>query len=249
MAKIVSITNHKGGVGKTTTSLNLGAALASLGKHTLLIDLDPQANLTQCLGLFEPEKTVGGALEGNYPLPIYQAEERLDIVPASLELAATEDALKNEEEPEYLLRTMIRKHTPSYDFILIDTPPSLGLLTVNSFAAAHTLLIPLQAQFLSFQGLNSLKQVIERAQKTLNKKLRLGGVIITQYDKRKTLNRNVFELAKEQFGNAVLETKIRDNVALAEAPVAGQSIFQYAPKSRGAEDYMSLATELLEKEL
>jgi chromosome partitioning protein len=248
MSKIISISNHKGGVGKTTSVVNIGAGLNKIlpkGKNRiLLIDLDPQANLTQSLGIVNPDRTIYGALRGEYKLEPIEILPGLDLIASTLDLSGAEVELSGEAGREYILKELLDPLRKSYNWILIDTPPSLGLLTINSFVASDEIFIPLQAQYLALQGLAKLTEVIEKIKKRLNKGLRLGGVFITQYDSRKVLNRDVVETIKEHFKDKVFKTKIRDNVALAEAPVKGLDIYRYDPKSYGAEDYKALCKEI-----
>jgi chromosome partitioning protein len=245
MSKVISISNHKGGVGKTTSAINIGAGLNKLKKRVLLIDLDPQANLSQSLGLIEPERNIYGALRGEYKLQPIEILKGLDVIPSTLDLSGAEIEMSGEAGREYILRELIEPIRASYDFILIDSPPSLGLLTINSFTASDEILIPLQAQYLALQGLTKLIEVVDKIKRRLNKELEIGGVFITQYDKRKVLNRDVAETIKTHFKDEVFETMIRDNIALAEAPANGLDIFRYNPKSYGAEDYLSLSKEIL----
>jgi chromosome partitioning protein len=247
MSKVISISNHKGGVGKTTSAINIGAGLNKLGKKVLLIDLDPQANLSQSLGLIDQDRNIYGAIRGEYKLEPISILKGLDLIPSTLDLSGAEVELSGEAGREYILRELIEPLRGSYDFIIIDSPPSLGLLTINSFTASDEILIPLQAQYLALQGLAKLMEVIEKIQKRLNKDLKLGGVIVTQYDNRKVLNRDVVSTIETHFKDEVFKTKIRDNIALAEAPTQGVDIFRYNPKSYGAEDYLSLCKELLIK--
>lgn len=247
MGKILSISNHKGGVGKTTSAINIGAGLNKLGKKVLLIDLDPQANLSQSLGLINQEKTIYGALKGEYKLEPITVLKGLDVIPSTLDLSGAEIELSSEPGREYILKELIDNIKDSYDFIIIDSPPSLGLLTINSFTAADEIIIPLQAQFLAMQGLAKLVEVVEKIKSRLNKGLKVGGVFITQYDSRKVLNRDVNETINEHFKSEVFKTKVRDNIALAEAPAQGLDIFRYNAKSNGAEDYMALAKEILKR--
>lgn len=248
MSKVISISNHKGGVGKTTSTINIGAGLNMLGKTVLLIDLDPQANLSQSLGLVEPERTIYGALRGEYKLQPIEILKGLDVIPSTLDLSGAEVEMSGEAGREYILRELLEPIRASYDYILIDSPPSLGLLTLNSFVASDIVLIPLQAQYLALQGLSKLLEVIDKIKKRLNKDLRVGGVFVTQYDSRKVLNRDVVATIEAHFKDEVFKTKIRDNIALAEAPAQGVDIFRYNPKSTGAEDYLSLSKEILSKQ-
>ena len=245
MSKVISISNHKGGVGKTTSAINIGAGLNKLCKKVLLIDLDPQANLSQSLGLIDQEKNIYGAIRGEYKLQPIKVLKGLDVIPSTLDLSGAEIELSGEAGREYILRELIEPIKKSYDYVIIDSPPSLGLLTINSFTASDEIFIPLQAQYLAIQGLTKLLEVVEKIQKRLNKKLKIGGVFITQYDSRKVLNRDVVTSIKQRFKDEVLKTMIRDNVALAEAPTQGVDIFRYQPKSKGAEDYLALCKEII----
>ena len=244
MSKIIAIANHKGGVGKTTSVVNIGARLANMGKRVLLIDLDPQASLSQSLGVIYPETTIYDSIRGEYPLQPLTIYENLNLVPSDLDLSGAEIELSSQVGREYILKELIQDIKKDYDYILIDSPPSLGLLTVNALTASDEVYIPLQAQFLAMRGLSKLTDVIAQIQKRLNKKLVIGGVFITQFDKRKILNRNVLDTINKYFNNNVLKTSIRDNVALAEAPVQGLDIFRYNPKCYGAEDYRALCREI-----
>lgn len=248
MSKIISISNHKGGVGKTTSTLNIGAALNKLGKKVLLIDLDPQANLSQSLGVVEPALTIYHALKGEeslYNMAPVNIAKGLDLIPSSLDLSGAEIELVGEMAREYILRGQLEPLKTKYDYILIDCPPSLGLLTINALTASDAILIPLQAHYLALQGLAKLTQIIEKISKGLNKGLILGGVFITQFDSRKILNRDVASTIEEHLKEKVFKTKIRENIALAEAPSQGLDVFRYAPKSKGAEDYLKLAKEII----
>jgi chromosome partitioning protein len=247
MSKIISISNHKGGVGKTTSAINIGAGLNKLGKKVLLIDLDPQANLSQSLGLFEPERNIYGALRGEYKLEPLAIVKGLDVIGSTLDLSGAEVEMSGEAGREYILRELIEPIRNNYDYILIDSPPSLGLLTINSFTASDEIFIPLQAQYLALQGLAKLTEVIEKIKKRLNKELSIGGVFITQYDSRKVLNRDVVATIQAHFKDVVFKTIIRDNIALAEAPAQGLDIFRYNAKTNGAEDYLSLSKEIIKR--
>jgi chromosome partitioning protein len=245
MATIITLSNHKGGVGKTTSTLNIGAGLHQLGKKVLLIDLDPQANLTTSAGVTDTKETIYEFLKNvKTPLPI-QVLENLDIVPSSLDLSAAEIELSAETGREYILQEILAPLKQKYDYILIDSPPALGLLTINALTASDKILMPLQAHYLAMKGLSKLMEIIKKIQVRLNKDLVIGGVFITQYDNRKILHRNVAQSIETHFKDILFKTKIRDNIALAEAPVEGKNIFIYAPSSYGAEDYLALCQELL----
>jgi chromosome partitioning protein len=246
MSKVIAISNHKGGVGKTTSTINIGAGLNTLGKRILLLDLDPQANLSQSLGITSPERTIYGALRGLHGLEPVSILPGLDIIPSTLDLSGAEIELSGEAGREFILKDLLEPVRGKYDYILIDSPPSLGLLTINAFTASDLVFIPLQAQYLALQGLAKLVEVIEKIKRRLNPGLGIGGVFITQYDSRKVLNRDVVEAIKSYFPKELFSTYIRDNIALAEAPAQGMDIFRYSPKSNGAEDYLSLSREIAE---
>jgi chromosome partitioning protein len=247
MAIIFSLLNHKGGVGKTTSSINIAAGLAILGKKTLLIDLDPQASLTISLGIPRQPVTIYEAMRGEAELVPFNAKENLDIITSRLELSGAESELLNEAGREYILAELVDGVREDYDFIVIDCPPSLGLLTLNALTASDYVYIPMQTEFLALQGLAKIKQVIDKVRFRLNKQLEIGGVIPTMYDARKVLNRDIVDMIKKYFGDKVFTTMIRDNVALAEAPSMRQDIFGYSPNSPGAEDYLNLCREILER--
>lgn len=244
MSKVISISNHKGGVGKTTSAINIGAGLNILGKKVLLVDLDPQANLSQSLNLTDQERTIYGAIRGEYRLEPVEVVKGLDVLPSTLDLSGAEVELSGEAGREYILRELLEPLRALYSYIIIDTPPSLGLLTINALTASDEVIIPLQAQYLALRGLTKLLEVIDKIKKRLNKGLRVGGVFITQYDNRKILNRDVVATIEAHFREELFTTKIRDNIALAEAPTQGLDIFRYQPKSYGAEDYLSLCKEI-----
>lgn len=248
-AKILCLSNHKGGVGKTCSTCNIGAGLARKGSKVLLIDLDPQANLSLSFGIKDVERSIYPVLLGNCQVDeaIYNVTENLDIIPSNLDLAGAEIELSSEAGREVILKECISKVRNDYDYIIIDCAPSLGLLTTNALTASNEVYIPLQAQYLSLQGVSKLTSIIEKIQRRLNDNLRIGGIFITQYDARKVLNRDIAENIEKYFSNKVLKTKIRDNITLAEAPSKGKDIFRYNPKCYGAEDYASLCQEITSK--
>ena len=245
MSIIISLLNHKGGVGKTTSTINIGAALVELGKKVLLLDLDPQANLTVSLGIPRQKITIYENMRGEAEISPYKVKENLDVVTSTLDLSGAEMELINEAGREFILRELFQPISHDYDYIIIDCPPSLGLLTLNALTASNYVLIPMQTEFLALQGLAKIKQIVDKVRFRLNKKLQIGGVIATMYDSRKVLNRDILGTIQKYFGDKVFQTLVRDNVALAEAPARQQDIFAYNIKSNGAEDYLSLAKEIV----
>lgn len=247
MGIVISLLNHKGGVGKTTSAVNIGAAMVELGKRVLLIDLDPQANLTISLGIPRQKITIYEALRGESEVSPYSYKAGMDVVVSSLDLSGAEMELINEAGREYLLREILAQVVDDYDYILIDCPPSLGLLTLNALTSSRYVLIPLQTQFLAVQGLAKIKQVIDKVRARLNTSLEMAGVIPTMYDSRRVLNRDVLDTIQKYFEDKVFKTSIRENVSLAEAPAHRKDIFEYSPRSPGASDYLELTKEILER--
>ncbi|MEY4905713.1 MAG: hypothetical protein RLZZ292_3528 [Bacteroidota bacterium] len=245
MGVIISLLNHKGGVGKTTSSINIGAGFAELKKKVLLIDLDPQANLTLSLGIPRQKYSIYEALRGECGLVPYNVKPYMDVITSTLDLSGAEMELVNEAGREFIMRELFVPVVDEYDYIIIDCPPSLGLLTLNALTSSHYVLIPLQTEFLALQGLAKIKQVIDKVKFRLNKNLDIIGVVATMYDARKVLNRDVVDTIHKYFGEKVFKTYIRDNVALAEAPAQRKDIFGYSPKSPGADDYLSLCKEII----
>ena len=243
----LSVSNHKGGVGKTTSAVNIAAGLHALGYRVLLIDMDPQANLSQSLGITNPQRSIYTALRGQSRLQPILIKEGLDLVPSTLDLSGAEVELSAEAGREFILSGLIDDLPERYQFVIIDTPPSLGLLTLNAFTASEGVIIPLQAQYLALQGLTKLTEVIDKVRQRLNKRLHLSGVLITQYDRRKILSRNIEAAIRQHFGELVYQTVIRDNVALAEAPAQAADIFTYQPDSNGAKDYKALCSEIIQR--
>ncbi len=247
MGTIISLLNHKGGVGKTTSAINIGAGLVELGKRVLLIDLDPQANLTLALGIPRQPSSMYEALRGESDLVPYRLKDRLDVVISVLDLSGVEMELINEAGREFLLKELTNPMRDIYDYVIIDCPPSLGLLTLNALTASDMVMIPVQTEFLAMQGLAKIKQVIQKVKLRLNRQLEIGGVIATMYDSRKVLNRDVVDTLRKYFGDILFDTLIRDNVSLAEAPAQRQDIFEYHRNSSGAEDYLALSREIIQR--
>lgn len=252
MGKTIAIANQKGGVGKTTTAINLGAALASLGKKVLLVDIDPQGNTTSGLGLRKPtlKRCMYDVLVSGLPLEtivLPSQVENLWVAPASIQLAGAEIELVPSMSREEKLRQHMQGASPNYDFILIDCPPSLGLLTVNALTAADSTLVPIQCEYYALEGLSQLINTIKLVQRHLNPSLKLEGALLTMYDPRTNLAAQVVSEVQAYFGHQVYKTIIPRNVRLSEAPSHGQTILDYDPRSRGAETYLQLAEEVLQK--
>lgn len=241
MARIIAMANHKGGVGKTTSVAAIGAALAKTDK-VLMIDLDAQANLTTSFIKEEQEPTIYEAMKGA-ALPIVQLSDNLDIVPSSLSMAGIELEISGRMQREYILKDLIEPIADKYDYILLDCPPSLGLVTINAFVAASELYIPLTAEALPSKGLTMLLDILGMVQKRLNKDIELSGIIITRYEKSK-LSEMVVDTLRRNFGDVVFQTKIRKNIAIAEAPLYTESVLTYAPSSKGTQDYLNLTEEI-----
>ncbi len=252
MGKIIAIANQKGGVGKTTTSVNLAASLGVLEKKVLLIDADPQANATSGLGV-----EVEAITTGTYQLLEHTAKAEdcildantpnVDIIPAHIDLVAIEIELVDKEEREYMLKKSIAGIKDSYDYIIIDCAPSLGLLTLNALTAADAVIIPIQCEYFALEGLGKLLNTIKSVQKIHNQSLDIEGLLLTMYDSRLRLSNQVVEEVQKHFNDMVFKTIIQRNVRLGEAPSFGESIINYDVSSKGASNYLSLAKELILK--
>lgn len=252
MGKIIAIANQKGGVGKTTTSINLAASLGVLEKKVLLIDADPQANATSGIGL-----DVESIEIGTYQLLEHSSSARdailktetpnLDIIPAHIDLVAIEIELVDKEAREYMLKKALQEIKDDYDYILIDCAPSLGLLTLNALTAADAVIIPIQCEYFALEGLGKLLNTIKSVQKIHNPELDIEGLLLTMYDSRLRLSNQVVEEVQKHFNDMVFQTIIQRNVKLSEAPSFGESIINYDAASKGATNYLSLAKEIINK--
>lgn len=250
MAKVISIFNQKGGVGKTTTNVNLCAALALKGKKVLSIDIDPQGNSTSGFGVDKNnlENTIYDVLIEDYDINkvIHKTEiENLELIPANIQLAGAELELTNAKYREKTLKEKINLIDKNYDFIIIDCPPSLGLLSLNALTASHSVLIPIQCEYYSLEGVGQLVDTIELVQQNLNPKLYIEGVLLNMFDGRTNLSIQVVEEVKKHFKNKVYKTVIPRNVRLAEAPSFGQPIMLYDETSKGSEAYIKLSDEII----
>ena len=254
MGKIIAIANQKGGVGKTTTTVNLAASLGVLEKKVLLIDADPQANASSGLGI-----DVESVEKGTYQLLEHNCTAKeaiqnttapnVDIIPAHIDLVASEIELVHIEKREYMLQTALEPIKDNYDFILIDCAPSLGLLTLNALTAADAIIIPIQCEYFALEGLGKLLNTIKSVQRIHNPNLDIEGLLLTMYDSRLRLSNQVVEEVQNHFHDMVFKTIIQRNVRLSEAPSFGESIINYDVNSKGASNYLSLAKEIISKKL
>lgn len=250
MGKIISVANQKGGVGKTTTSINLSAALAFLGKKVLIVDVDPQGNSTSGLGINKEtiDKSIYDVLINGVPAneaAIPTVMEGLDIIPANIDLVGAQVELVSKMAREFFLKKALSLIKNDYDYIFLDCPPSLGILTVNALNASDKILVPIQCEFYALEGLSQLINTVKLVRKSLNPKLEVEGVVLTMYDGRTNLSNQVVEEVKSFFKNKVYDTIIPRNVRLSEAPSFGLPIIKYDPKCLGSEMYLDLAKELI----
>ena len=252
MGKIIAIANQKGGVGKTTTSINLSSSLAALGKKVLAIDMDPQGNMTSGLGVNKDDidKTLYDMLIGRAKaeeIIVKDAIENVDVIPTNIQLSGAEIELLNVDDKEYIIKNNIHPIRDDYDFIIIDCPPSLSILTINAMTTADSVLVPIQCEYYALEGLTQLIYTIELVKDRLNPVLHMEGVVFTMYDARTNLSLQVVENVKDNLNQTIYKTIIPRNIRLAEAPSYGLPINLYDPRSKGAESYMKLAQEVIEK--
>ena len=252
MGRIIAIANQKGGVGKTTTAINLSASLAAMNKRVLALDMDPQGNMTSGLGVDkdEVEKSVYDLIIGNTVIEeciCKDVLDNLDVLPSNIDLSAAEIELIGVENKEFILSGEVKKVKDEYDFIVIDCPPALSMLTINAMTTADSVIVPIQCEYYALEGLSQLIHTIELVQERLNPNLEIEGVVFTMYDARTNLSMKVVENVKDNLSQNIYKTIIPRNIRLAEAPSYGMPITLYDPKSTGAESYMLLAEEVINK--
>jgi len=243
-ARIIALVNHKGGVGKTTTTLNLGKALSMQKKKVLLVDIDPQSNLSQSVGIEDAEKNIYHVLCEKAKLPIHKLAKGFDLIPAGLDLSGAEMKLMSDINGYFRLREALESVSEKYDYILIDCPPSLGVLTVNALMAASEIMVIIQSQYLAIKGLQTIMELVGELRKNLNTKLRVLGMLLTQVN-RTVVSKAIVENVQREHQEKVFKTTIRQNVKITEASTMSQDIFTYDDACMGAEDYLALAKEIL----
>ena len=252
--RVITLLNQKGGTGKTTTAINVAAALSRRGLKCLLVDIDPQGNLSQSAGfddLYETDVTTYEVLQGediNRAIKTKRVKDAYDVLPTDIRLSAAEIELVNADRRNYLLKDALGKLKKSYDFIIIDSPPALNILTLMALTAASEVIIPVQAQYLPLKGVAQLRDTVELVKSRFNPELEISGVLLTFYDERRNLDKDVLEALEQAFAGKVFETKINTNTKLAEAPSYGKDVINYSINSKGSVQYRALADEILRHE-
>lgn len=252
--RVITLLNQKGGTGKTTTAINVAAALSRRGLKCLLVDIDPQGNLSQSAGfddLYETDVTTYEVLQGediNRAIKTKRVKDAYDVLPTDIRLSAAEIELVNADRRNYLLKDALGKLKKSYDFIIIDSPPALNILTLMALTAASEVIIPVQAQYLPLKGVAQLRDTVELVKSRFNPELEISGVLLTFYDERRNLDKDVLEALEQAFAGKVFETKISTNTKLAEAPSYGKDVINYSINSKGSVQYRALADEILRHE-
>lgn len=243
----IAFCNHKGGVGKTTSTASVGVAMARQGKRVLLVDLDGQANLTSIFLHEEVEESIYDSLVEKAPLHFVHIEDNLDLIPSNLNMSAAEAKMTMiMVQREMRLANLLASQKANYDYILIDCPPSLGIVTINAFFAADEIYVPVAAEILPLKGMMMIENVLEDLREA-KPEIKISGVFVTRFDSRKNINKSVEEAVRAQYEDVVFNTHIRDHVSLSEAPGSGGSIFDYDGKGRGAQDYLALTQEIIER--
>lgn len=253
MGRVIAVANQKGGVGKTTTAINLSSCLAEKGQKVLALDMDPQGNMTSGLGVDkdELENTIYDLIVGEAEMSdtlVKDAMENLDVLPTNIELSGAEIELLGVEDKEYIVRNVIKDIKDDYDYIIIDCPPSLSILTINAMTTADSVLVPIQCEYYALEGLSQLIHTVELVRDRLNPELSIEGVVFTMYDARTNLSLQVVENVKDNLQQNIYKTIIPRNIRLAEAPSYGMPINKYDPKSAGSDSYMRLADEMIKRE-
>lgn len=246
MKKIV-VVNNKGGIGKTTSVQNISACLALKGKRTLMLDLDPQTNLTESFGLFNQEPNIYHSFSKGEPLNVINLKKNLSLVPSSIDFAGIELEISNKMRRENILAKLLAPLEDQFDYCVMDCPPSLGLITINALSAGENVLIPMEAEYLAFRGLDIIRDLISNVKEEINGNLKTTGVFFTKLKPSLSLSKAIKEQVSKTFGNTLLNSSIRVNIALAESQSNGQDIFAYDPNSNGAHDYKKLVEELLKR--
>jgi len=243
--KKIAMVNHKGGTGKTTSALNVGAGLSLKGKKVLLVDIDSQANLSQGLGIHQPDESINDALVRKTDLPIVKLSENLSLVPSTLALQGAELNLVNQIGREMILKELLEEVEQNYDYCIIDCPPNLGILTLNGLVASDYVFVPLEAEYYAFNGLDNIIEMISKVKKHYNENLQVGGVFITQCNNQRKITERIVSDVQEIYGDKALKTRLRVDVSAVEASMKGVSVFEYAPESNITQDYKSLIEEII----